>query len=620
MANASHSKEERYRVVLHGIGGNSEEEKSSFCKRVSENYGISPDLMKRITDRCPIVIKKGLPFKRAEMIAIAFKSSGASVSVERKRTLSPISLEYTSGTSGLLGLESASLRRSLGGMWQVFGRVKNLSKEPVPEVWTLIQLFDELNDLLTFEEIPLPIHPLPPGESSPFKAVFEGELFPKRITIAFKNASGAPLLTIDQRDMREWVEVKIAEVEKRESQAALPIPLEEPLALSEPILSPVPEREEEGQRVEEVFPENGDAGESGLEEPAFRLMEGDGVLFEQEKGFDFVERKENRSQEAIPSFMVEKIEEEEELHLHDFQEPQTEEASTLALTSSSFEEMKAVLGEPPVQKEEALEERLSYPWLDDFRKAVVDYLRAYPDPFLLWFEKVQEERGFEDEFHALLTLLIYGRFNQNPPQDTALRNTQKVFRIAFKEDFDPEAVPHLEGVLFFPDEVWRDLFIRALPKLQEVSRQILEKGRWEPTDLDRLVRVIPHMSVRNSRWVIRLIHDRFQGVVPDVSGMEIDVNESIYRIASRLGVVNPLFDYYQGKHSMGDWKIQSFMREAFPDDPGKIEEPLNRLGGEGEGGHCFPTEPRCANCPFEAFCQKLFLHLDPAVKGMLLRS
>ncbi len=71
---------------------------------------------------------------------------------------------------------------------------------------------------------------------------------------------------------------------------------------------------------------------------------------------------------------------------------------------------------------------------------------------------------------------------------------------------------------------------------------------------------------------------------------------------------------------MGDLKLQSFIREAFPDDPTKIEEPLNRLGGEGVEGHCFPTEPHCVNCPFESFCEKLFLHSDPAEKGMLLRS
>jgi adenine-specific DNA glycosylase len=89
-------------------------------------------------------------------------------------------------------------------------------------------------------------------------------------------------------------------------------------------------------------------------------------------------------------------------------------------------------------------------------------------------------------------------------------------------------------------------------------------------------------------------------------------------VASRLGVVNPLFDYYQGKNSMGDLRIQSFARTAFPDDPGKIEGPMSRLGAKDEGGHCWPTEPRCQDCPFEGFCQKLFLDFNPAEKGMIL--
>jgi adenine-specific DNA glycosylase len=102
--------------------------------------------------------------------------------------------------------------------------------------------------------------------------------------------------------------------------------------------------------------------------------------------------------------------------------------------------------------------------------------------------------------------------------------------------------------------------------------------------------------------------------------MDIDVSEGVYRVASRLGVVHPLFDYYQGKNSMGDLKIQSFARSAFPDDPGKIEEPMSRLGAEDEKGVCSPTEPRCYHCPFESFCQKLFTGFNPAEKGMVFRS
>jgi hypothetical protein len=109
----------KYRVILHRIGRNTEEEKARFCGEVSENYGIPLPLMRKIADRCPIVIKKDLPFKKAEMLAIAFKSSGASVSVERKRNLSPVFLEFMTVGTYRLGLESSNLRKSPGGAWQV---------------------------------------------------------------------------------------------------------------------------------------------------------------------------------------------------------------------------------------------------------------------------------------------------------------------------------------------------------------------------------------------------------------------------------------------------------------------------------------------------------------------
>jgi hypothetical protein len=240
------------------------------------------------------------------------------------------------------------------------------------------------------------------------------------------------------------------------------------------------------------------------------------------------------------------------------------------------------------------------------------------DPFLFWFENLQKEGKFEDVYHSLLTLLIYTRFNQTHPSDTALENTQKVFHLTLQTDLPLEEFPPLEGALFFPSEAWRDLYIRAIPKLQEVSHRILEGKEWGPSDLDRLIRIIPHMTARNSRWAIRAIHDWIPEVILDVSDMPIDISEGLYRVASRLGVVNPLFDYYQGKNSMGDLRIQSFARTAFPDDPGKIEGPMSRLGAKDEGGHCWPTEPRCQDCPFEGFCQKLFLDFNPAEKGIIL--
>jgi hypothetical protein len=238
---------------------------------------------------------------------------------------------------------------------------------------------------------------------------------------------------------------------------------------------------------------------------------------------------------------------------------------------------------------------------------------------LPWFEDQQKEGKFEDPYHSLLTLLIYARFNQTPSSDTALANTQTVCHLMVQTGLSPEQIPPLKGDLFFPSDIWRELYIRAIPKLQEVARRILEEMKWEASDLDRLIRIIPHMTARNSRWVIRILHGWIPGSVPDVSGMPVDIDDGLYRLASRLGVVNPLFDYYQGKNSTGDLKIQSFAKTAFPDDPGKIEGPMSRLGTNDEEGHCLPTQPKCQNCPLGNFCPKLFIDFDPSEKGMILR-
>jgi hypothetical protein len=103
----------------------------------------------------------------------------------------------------------------------------------------------------------------------------------------------------------------------------------------------------------------------------------------------------------------------------------------------------------------------------------------------------------------------------------------------------------------------------------------------------------------------------------DFSGTPITIGEGLYRVACRLGIVDPHFDYYQGKNSMGDIKIQSFAKMAFPENPGDLEEPMSWVGrGEEREGHCFPIQPRCEGCLFENFCPKLHPHFNPSEKGM----
>ena len=83
-----------FRVLLVGVGDNSQEEKDVFCKNLSKNYGISYPLLRKIADRCPIILKKNLSQKKAESLAKTLKSFGATVSVEEKIDSPPIALEF----------------------------------------------------------------------------------------------------------------------------------------------------------------------------------------------------------------------------------------------------------------------------------------------------------------------------------------------------------------------------------------------------------------------------------------------------------------------------------------------------------------------------------------------
>jgi hypothetical protein len=259
-----------------------------------------------------------------------------------------------------------------------------------------------------------------------------------------------------------------------------------------------------------------------------------------------------------------------------------------------------------------------FPWIEDFRDAVETFYQKLHDIFLIWFEEYRKEGEFKNSLHTLLTILVHSRFDQRDQSIKALENTKRVFRLMTHPNLFLEDIPPLEGTPFLSGDVWRDLFHRAIPKIQQIGNAILERRKWTALDLGQIIQVIPHMGHQNSRkaiqWINRLIPDV---VEVDLSDAFISVGESLYRVASRLGIVDPYFDYYQDRHSPGDVKIQSFARMAFRRNPMKSEEPMAGMGREGEqGGHCFTTQPQCEGCLFEAFCPRLYIHFDPSRKGM----
>lgn len=196
--------QEEYRVTLIGIGRNTHQEKELFCTEFSKKYSISYTLLRKTVDDCPIIIKKNITREKAGALAGILKSFGAQVAVEVRRDVPPISLEFQNMELSLLVLESASLRKTREGGWDIVGRVKNIASEGLNDIWVLIQLFGNLKEFLTFDEVPLALNPLPPEETAPFKAIFEGDFSIQKISIAFKNASGMPLAALDKRITPEW--------------------------------------------------------------------------------------------------------------------------------------------------------------------------------------------------------------------------------------------------------------------------------------------------------------------------------------------------------------------------------------------------------------------------------
>jgi len=633
--------EGRFRVLLIGVGNNSEEEKNSFCEKISKAYRLPLADARRIIDRCPVILKKNLSLRKAELIAKAFSSFGGSVSIEGKREIPHVSLEFQELSPHQLALESSYVEKSQRGTWSVTGRVKSISDETLNDTWVLIQLFEGFEEFIAFEEAPLPINPLPSGQTSPFKVIFEGGLSVTRISIAFKNASGRPIPTVDKRRKRERIrtdkeeeqalssprvsptleekseaieftgplEIMLREGAKEISET-IPLPLvqatepslsqevrelrgkaerisKEPLLLS---IKPLEETLEPSSVLlkENSYPKGEESGgtlgqETPLEESAREV--GTGLY-----GVDQASGKNQGAEESHRGASV------------------LQEATQL---------LKEISGGP---QEAEVEEKTapSISWIGYFRDAVEAFYQTSCDAFSAWFEECRKKGDFKNSLHGLLIILVHSRFYQGIESTKALENTQKLVQLIVQPSLLFDQIPPLEGTPFACGEIWRDLFQRALPKAHQIGNVVLEKKSWNAFDLERVIQVIPQMGHQNSRMAIRWIDELIPDAVEiDFSETRITIGEGIYRVASRLGIVNPHLDYYGAGNSMGDTKIQSFAITAFPHHPAKVERPMASMGEtEEQGGHCFPIQPWCEGCLFRTFCPRLWLDFNPSEKGM----
>ena len=658
--------ERGYRVLLLGMGEDTEEKRDDLCKKISKLCDFPLPLLKTTPESYPAVLGENLPFDNAVALARALKSFGAFASVEKSRNCSRVSLEFQHEGPCALALESSYLRKLPSGAWNVIGRITNISQESLSDTWALAQAFDDQDEILSFEEVPIPINPLPSKEASPFKVVFEESLPVKRVSLAFKNASGTPVLVVDRRERREWMEVRweTDDEAERKQEPVLEVPGrgnsipvdEEPLGhhlppffqdvfpetMPEPTTSvetqsPLP-MTEDIQKMIVLGEESGSAGEGALQEKEafvekeYESIEKDEVLIEGVVGIKGTEQETEAplagggpppsSSVSPPETEVRWMAPARSATLEGSQVQRKGMIQEIRFDGSIFEEASKLLQEisrEPVKSEH--EELPPIPWIEDFRTSVERYDQKNRDAFPSWFEDCRRSGGLEDPCRSVLTILTQARFQQKDHSDTALENTQRVFGLLDQQNLSVEQIPPLEGTPFSPPETWRDLFVRAIPKLQQVAHRIVEKKEWNVAELERLIQIIPHMGDRNSRLAIRWFHELIpEQVQVDGSTIPIFIGEGLYRVSARLGVVDPHFDTAQGKNAIGDLKIQAFARTAFPGSPWKIEEPMTRLGiGREEGGmgNCTPTQPQCGGCLFEAFCPKLYSDFNPSEKGMI---
>ncbi len=564
---------ELYRVVLEGIGKNSLEEKNGFCKNFSNHYSIPFEAVERIIKRFPVVIKKNLTREKATALAKNLKMFGATVSIQKKTDSPIISLEFQSQKDPRLVLDSASIRETQSGLMNLVGRVKNIFNKELSDIWVLIQIFDKNDEMINFEEVPIPINPLPSNTSSPFKVVFEKDIQFKKISIAFKNSSGFPILSIDGRKKKDWVDIEFDDINdglnyrwKKETNI---LPNEGLDA----------KNNRSGKNIEETLAISTSDYTSNVEK----------ILINDE----------NNVVNSSPSFNL-NIEKDETI-----KNEKKEDRLSLELEENNNVE---------ITKKEYI---FSFPWVEDFKKSIEEFYKRNNDIFIDWFNRIKDQKEFENDFHAVLTILINARFNQIEEAETALENTERVFKLILQPDLSLDKIPPIKGTQFFTSDEWRQLFYRAIPRIKDVAREIINKKQWEVLSLEKLIQTIPHMGERNSRLAIRWIKELpVDGVEIDISNAKILIGKKIYRVASRLGILNPNFDLFSGRDSMGDIKIQSFAKEVYPDDPTRIEEPMNWVGSESKG-FCWPTEPNCLDCLFGKFCCKLYISFDPSEKGML---
>ena len=253
-----------------------------------------------------------------------------------------------------------------------------------------------------------------------------------------------------------------------------------------------------------------------------------------------------------------------------------------------------------------------------FRDAVNSYHQHTPfkDPFVQWFyDSIALPHKSEVALRVLL-ILIDARFDQLTPAEIALENTKAIYKagIAMRESVSPREVPALKAPQFKQPEKWRLAFVAAFPKLRALALTIVDRREWTAAELLSEIKQaqIQGMGEKTRRLALRWIHDLIPEVSIDMSSASVPVDRLLYRVAARLGVLDPESQSYTGAGSPADVAVQAFARRISPENPCIIDEPCWMMARQ----YCRAVSPECERgCIFHRMCSKTFCDRDPVEIG-----
>lgn len=243
--------------------------------------------------------------------------------------------------------------------------------------------------------------------------------------------------------------------------------------------------------------------------------------------------------------------------------------------------------------------------------------QVHRDPFIQWFRDVGEPRLDR----RVLLILVNARFDQGTVAENALHNTKAVLvsGVVYRQGVSVDEIPPLKTRQRVSAARWRNLFHVALPDLQALSITIASQRDWRASDLLSLITThkVPFFGPKTARLAVRWIHELVPELTIDMSDSEVPVDSLVYRVCSRMGIIDPALDKYTGPGSVGHRKIQQFARTLFPHNPSLMDEPLWMMARKRRnGGFCYPTDPACdAGCIFRSICPRLWTDSDPVALG-----